>query len=160
MTDGAETAVRYPRLQLDHRRMKPPRIGDSQHHPGARHRVERRLGALQVEGKRLFHEDVLAGRRGALDLSAVLAVRRRKHDRIDCRVGEDLLEIILQRYPVLGAERFGRGTGAGMAGREADCAALALHRIDQRSAPAAEADDGGVDHFLAASMSRTPRNAR
>ena len=160
MADGAEPAVVYPCLQLDHRRMKPSRIGDSQHHPGARHRLYRRLGALQIEGERLFHEDMLAGRRGALDLAAVLAVRRRKDDSIDCWVGEDLVEIVFEGDPVLGAERLGRSTGAGMGRREADHAALALHRIDERSAPPAEPDNGGVDHLLAASMSRTPRNAR
>ena len=62
--------------------------------------------------------------------------------------------------PFLGAERLGRGAGAGMAGGEADRAAVALDRIDERPAPAADADDRGADHFLAASMSLTPRNAR
>jgi hypothetical protein len=89
--DGAETPVRYPRLQFDHRRMKPAGVSDTQHHPSSRHRIERSFSALHVEGKRLFHEDVLAGRRGALDMGTVLAVRRCKHNRIDCRVGEDPL---------------------------------------------------------------------
>ena len=160
MADGAEPAVVYPRLQLDHRRMKPSRIGDSQHDPSARHRVDRRLGALQIEGERLFHKDVLAGCCGAFDLRAVLAMRGRKDDSIDSRVGEDLVEIVFEGDPVLGAERLGRSTGAGMGRREADHAALALHRIDERSAPPAEPDNGDVDHLLAASMSRTPRNAR
>src|SRR5260370_26011573 len=141
MTDGAKMAVRYPCLQLDHRRMKPSRVGDSQHHPGPRHRVERRLGALQIEGKRLFHEDGLAGRRGAFDLSAVLAVRGRKYDSIDGRVGEDLLEIVFERDPILGAEHLGRGAGAGVAGGEAYPAALSLDGTDERSAPSAQADD-------------------
>jgi hypothetical protein len=95
--------------------MKPSRIGDSQHHPGPRHRVERRFGALHVERKRFFHEDVLAGRRGALDLGAVLAVRRRKHNRIDRRVGEDLVEVVFERDPVLGTERRPRrASGCGL----------------------------------------------
>src|ERR1700759_4195769 len=131
MTDGAETAVVYPRLQLDHRRMKPSRIGNTPHQPAARSRGDRGLRSFYIEGERLFHEDVLAGRGGALDLGAVLAVRRRKHDRIDCRVGEDFLEVVFERDSVLGAERFGRSTGAGMPGREADRGALALHRIDE-----------------------------
>ena len=97
MADDAEAAVRHPRLQLDHRRVKAARIGDAEHHPGPRHRVERRRGALHVEGERLFHEDVLAGSRGPLDLRAVLAVRRREDDGIDRRVGEDLVEVVLQR---------------------------------------------------------------
>src|SRR5580693_4314986 len=125
MTDGAETAVRNACFQLDDRWMKPSRIGDAQHYSGPLHSVECGFRALQVERERLFHENVLAGRGGALDLPAVLAVRRRKHDPIDCRVGEDLAEIILQRYPVLGTEGFGRSAGASMTGREADCAALA-----------------------------------
>src|SRR3954463_12006932 len=113
MADGAEPAVVYSRLQLDHRRMKPSRIGDSQHHPGARHRLDRRLGALQIEGERLFHEDMLAGRRGALDLGPMLAVRGRKYDTVNPRVGEDLLEVVFEGDPVLGAESLGRSTGAG-----------------------------------------------
>ncbi len=107
MADGAELPVRNACFQLDHRWMKPSRIGDAQHYSGPLHGVECGFRALQVERERLFHEDVLAGRRGALDLRAVLAVRRRKDDPIDRRVGEDLAEIILQRYAVLGTERFG-----------------------------------------------------
>ena len=160
VSDDAETPVRDARLQLDHRGMKPSRIGEGQHHPGPRDGVERRLGALHVERERLFHEDVLAGRGSPFDLCAMLAVRRREHDRIDGGVGEDLVEIVLQRDAVLGAERLGRGAGAGAPSREAERAALSLYGIDQRSAPAAEADNGGADHFLAASVSRTPRSAR
>jgi hypothetical protein len=103
---------------------------------------------------------VLPGGCRPLDLRAVLTVRRRKHDRIDRRVGEDLVEIVSKRDPVLGAECLGGGSGSGSSRRKADRAALSLDGIDERAAPTADADDRGADHFFAASMSRSPRNAR
>ena len=139
--------------------MKAPRIGDAQGDAGARHRGQRPLGARDIEGERLFHKDVFAGSRGALDLRPVLAVRRREHDRVDLGVGEDLPEIVIIGDAVLGAERLGRSAGAAMAGGKAEFRALVLDRIDQGAAPAAEPDNRGADHFFTASRSRTPRSA-
>ena len=79
---------------------------------------------------------------GALDQWAVLAVRRCKDDGIDRRIGEERIKIIRQHDPVLSAKALGSGARAGVAGSEADCAALALHGIEQRAAPAAEPDNG------------------
>ena len=140
--------------------MKSPRERDAQHDPGSRDGIERRFGARNVERERLFHQDVLAGGCGLLDLRAVLTMRRRKDDRIDRRVGKDLVETLLQRDPVFAAKRLGRSAGAVIAGGKTDRAALSLDGIDEGSAPAADAHNGRADHFFAASMSRTPRSAR
>ena len=154
-----EAAIVDSRLQLDHRRVKAPGIGDAQRDPGARHRIERPFGAFDVEGERLFHEDVLAGGGSALDLRPVLAVRGGEDDRVDRRIGEDPPEIVVISDAVLGAKRLGGGAGAAVTGGEAKLGALVLDRIDQGAAPAAEPDDRGADHLRAASMSRTPSSA-
>ena len=51
------------------------------------------------------------------------------------------------------------GAGAAVTSSKAKLRALALDRIDQGAAPAAQPDDRRADHFRAASMSRTPRSA-
>ena len=155
-----EPAVVEARLELDHRRMETPGIGDREHDAGPRRRFERRFGALHVERKRLFDKDVLAGRRGLLDLRAVLTVRRREDDSIDCRIAENPVDSIFQPDTVLGAKALRRAASAGVAGDKADRRALALDGSDERAAPPADADDSGVDHVFAASMSLTPRSAR
>ena len=146
MRDRAEPSVVDAALQLPHVRMKAARIGDPEHDPGPRHGVERPRRASPVEGERLFHEDVLAGGGGALDLRPVLAVRRREHDRVDLRIGEDLVETVGELQAVLGAERLGIGAGAVVSGGEAEFVALALHRADQRSAPPSYSDHRRTDH--------------
>ncbi len=154
-----EPAIVDSRLQLDHRRVKAPRVGDAEGDAGPCHRGERPLGARHVEGERLFHEDVLAGGGGALDLRAVLAVRRRKHDRVDRRIGQYPIEIGAIGDAVLGAKRLGGGASATVAGGKAKLRAFALDSTNQGAAPAPEPDDRGADHFFAVSMSRTPRSA-
>ena len=156
----AEPAILEARLELDHRRMEAPGIGDREHYAGPRRRVERRFGALHVERKRLFDKDVLAGRRGLLDLRAVLTVWRREDDSVDCRIAQNPFDSIFQPDTVLGAKALRRAASAGVAGYKADRRALALNRGDERAAPPADADDSGADHVFAASMSLTPRNAR
>src|SRR6185312_4458959 len=74
MRNRAEGAARHARLELAHAGMEAPRIGDAERNPGPRHRIDRRGGAFPLEGERLFHEDVLAGGGGPLDLAAMLAV--------------------------------------------------------------------------------------
>src|SRR5271155_5894753 len=103
--------------------MKAPRIGDAERDPGPRDRVERGFGAPAIQGERLFHKDMLAGGGGALDLTAMLAVRRRVIDRVDRRVGEDRVEAVVKRDALFGAERLDLSRAAGMAGGEADLVA-------------------------------------
>ena len=103
---------------------------------------------------------MLAGSGGALDLRAVLAVRRREHDRVDFWVSKNTIEIVAPGDAVLGAKRLGGGAGAAVAGGKAELGALALDGADQGAAPAAEPDDRGADHFFAAKRSRTPCSAR
>ena len=160
MARYTEPAVVEARLELDHRRMETPGIGDREHDAGPRRRFERRFGALHVERKRLFDKDVLAGRRGLLDLRAVLTVRRREDDSIDCRIAENPVDSIFEPDTVLGAKALRRAASAGVAGYKADRRALTLDGSDERAAPPADADDRGADHVFAASMSLTPRSAR
>src|SRR5579884_1151786 len=148
MAQNAEAAVGDARAQFGDRGMEAARIGDGEHDARPRRRGERALGARHVEGEGLFDQDVPLRRRGALDLRPVPAVRRRKDDGVDRRIGENRVEIVRERNAALGAERLGGGAGAGMAGGEADQRALALHRIDERPTPPADADDRGPDHFV------------
>ena len=157
MRDGAEPATLDARLQFTHAGVETARIGDPEHDPGARHRIQRAGGALAVQGERLFHEDGLARRRGALDLRPVLAVRGREHHRVDRRVGQHLVETVSERDAVLGAELFGLRPGAGVPGGEADRRALALHRPDQGAPPAPQPDNRRPDHPLSLSPTQ-PRS--
>jgi hypothetical protein len=96
MAQEAEPPVGDARLQFGDRRMKAARIGDGEHDPRPRRRVERVLGAGNIERERLFHEDGLARRRGKLDLRPVLAVRCCKDYGINCRIGEERIKIVRQ----------------------------------------------------------------
>ena len=127
--------------------MEAARIGDGEHDPRPRRRVERALGARNIERERLFHEDGLARRRSALDLRPVLAVWRCKDNGINRRVGEERIKIVRQRNAVLSAKTLGGGRGSGIAGSETDGGAFALHGIDQHASPPPKADDRGTDHF-------------
>jgi len=76
------------------------------------------------------------------------------------KVVEKLVEIVTVGDAVLGAKRCRRCTRAAVADGKPEVGAVALNRTDQGAAPAAKTDNAGADHFFAASMSRTPRNAR
>jgi len=147
MAQDAEPPVGDADFQFGHRRMEAARIGDGEHDPRPRRRVERALGAGNIERERLFDEDGLARRGGALDLRPVLAVRCCKDDGIDRRVGEERIKIVCQRNAVLSAKALGGSARAGVAGSKTDCGALALHGIDQHPSPPTDADDSGTDHF-------------
>src|SRR5439155_6848062 len=67
---------------------------------------------------------------------------------IDRRIGEDRIEAVGELDAVLGADRLGMGARAVMPGGEADRAALALHRADQRAAPPPDPDDRRTNHGL------------
>src|SRR5258708_6191971 len=146
MRDRAEAAAGDPRFQLDHAGVEAPRIGDAEHDSRPRHRVERAGSAAAVEGEWLFHEDVLAGGGGALDLAAMLAVRGGEIDRVDRRVGEDRVEAIVERDALLGTERLDLRARAGVAGGEADLVAVALHRGDELAPPFPDSDHCRTNH--------------
>ena len=147
MAQDAEPPVGDARLQFGDRRMEAARIGNRQHDPRPHRGVERALGAGNIERERLFDEDGLARRGGALDLWPVLAVRCCKDDGIDRRVGEERIKIVRQRNAVLSAKALGGCARAGVAGGETDCGALALHGIDQHPSPPPDTNNRGMDHF-------------
>jgi hypothetical protein len=97
-------------------RMKAARIGDPEHDPGPRHRVERAPALLRSRVNGFSMKTCLPAAAARSTCGPVLAVRRREHDRVDLGIGEDLVEAVLQRDPVLGAERLGFGAGAGVPG--------------------------------------------
>jgi hypothetical protein len=153
MAQEAEPPVGDARLQFGDRRMKAARIGDGEHDPRPRRRVERVLGAGNIERERLFHEDGLARRRGKLDLRPVLAVRCCKDYGINCRIGEERIKIVRQHNAVFSAKAFGGCARAGVAGGETDCGALALHGIDQHPSPPPDTNNRRTDHFDFLSLS-------
>ena len=144
--DGAEPAVPETPSQLDHRRMEAPAVADREHHAGLACRRDRCIRAAAVQRDRFLDVDVLAGGRRGQDLPLMQAVRRGEHDRVDIDVGEDLLIAVDQRYALVAAEVFRRRARAGVGGDEADVVALALHRRDQRAAPASQPDDRCANH--------------
>src|SRR3981189_1599875 len=109
-------------------------------------RLRCRARARQVEGHRLLDEDVLAGRGRLHDLRGMLAVRRRQHDRVDRRIGQDRGVAVDEPHVLLAAEGVGGGARAGMGGHETDIGTLALDRVDERTTPAAEPQYCGAYH--------------
>ena len=59
--------------------------------PALLRRVDRRFGVFLRQRKRLLAEDVLSGRGGGDHLRRVHRVRRREHDGIDHRIGQQRL---------------------------------------------------------------------
>ena len=108
--------------------MKSPRIGDPQDDARSCRRGDSLFRAANIERERLFHKDVLAGGCGALDLFAMLTVRRRKNDRVDCGIGQKPVEIVAIGDVVLGAERRRRGARAAVAHSKPELGAFALDR--------------------------------
>ncbi len=120
---------------------------DAERHPGVAARPDRPRGAVLGQRQWLFAEHRLAGARGRDDLVDMPCVRGRQHHRLDRAVGQHLGKVAageqmlrLQELAVL------RRVAADRAGK-ADFVALALHRLDQGAAPAAEPDDCRVDHL-------------
>ena len=106
-----------------------------------------RFGVLPRQGKRFFGKHVLAGFGGGDDLLGVLRVRRRQHDGVDARIGQHLAVIVVERKILLFRVVHGFLERARDAGDDADLVAFALDAVDEVLSPAAEADDGCVDHW-------------
>ena len=126
--------------------MKTPLEVDGEHDAGLPDRLDRRAGGCRGERKGLFHADMLPRLRRALDVLFVHAVRRGVDDRVDLGVLENLIERIAQLDFPVPAEILCLGAGARVGGDEGDLVALALHALDNRLSPPAQADDRGSNH--------------
>ena len=108
---------------------------------------DRRFGVRLRQRERLLAEDVLARLRRGDHLRRVQRVRRRQHDRVDARVGEQRLVSCRRASSFCAsanAVHFGRHR-ARRARDEADHVAVALHRFDERPPPPPHADNRGSD---------------
>ena len=141
----AELAAGEALADFDHGRMKAPVEADRQHDAGAPGGGDRGLGARPVERQRLLDMDVLAGDGRGHHLLGVPAVRRRQHHRVDIGIGQRVLEAVEQRDVFLAAIVLGIGPRPRIGRGEFDGVGLAMHRVDQRAAPASQPDDGGAD---------------
>ena len=154
MEDFAQPALFEDRPQREEIGRETPVVADRQRDSRLVHGLDRSGRVGRGQGQRLFAEDVLAGGGGGDDLAAMKGVRRREHDRVDIRVGERLIVVRAQHHPlgrriVLDLRRRARD-GAG----EPDRIGPLAERVDERLAPAAEADDGRADHGQASVFSR------
>jgi hypothetical protein len=144
--DFAELAVLDQPQKLAQRREEPFVGADSQHHPSLSAGIDRAHRVGLVQGQRLLAEDRLSCLCDGNDLVTVQRMRRRDRDRVDAAVGDhrgglgDELKSVLGRKV---AVRFGIAADRAS---EVEPIASALNRLDEGSAPAAEADDRGVDH--------------
>ncbi|MNC84456.1 hypothetical protein D3C83_00110 [compost metagenome] len=91
---------------------------------------------------------MLARLGGGDDLLRVTGMRRGEHHGVHFRVGEHFLVRIGERDSLFARIGFGLRGIADHARDEADLAALALRAVDEILSPAAQADDGCVDHCL------------
>ena len=92
--DLSQPAVAQPLPQLAERGVKAAAVTDRQDDAGVLRRVDRGLRARAIKRDRLFHQNVFARRRRALDLLGVLTVRRGEHDGVDIGIGQDCVKIV------------------------------------------------------------------
>src|SRR6202011_1772295 len=101
------------------RRPQTAVVADAERNTGFAAGGERgaRVGERKREG--LFAEYVLPRRRRGFDLAAMLRVRRRQHNSVDLRVGENIFVGLAERKPGLVGEFLSKsrlqGDGAGKA---------------------------------------------
>ena len=142
----AERAGGNDVLELEHGGEGALAVAEAEHHAGAPAGGNRALGFGKRERQRLFAPHRLAGLRHRDHLVDVKRVGRRQHHRAHARIGDHIVELRRQFEAVL---RRKRRHGVGLlahAVHETQPRALALHRVDDRLAPAAEPDDGSLDH--------------
>ena len=157
--DGAEVAGADPLAQLGHLRMEAAVVAEAERDAGLRRRGDGLLARPPcVSANGFSQKTCLPAARAAITCAGVQRVRRRQHDGVDVRVGEQRLVAVGEpsasaprRTPVTSGGHRARG-----ARHEADHVARALHRLDERLAPPAEAHHGCADHvYLASEAART-----
>jgi hypothetical protein len=122
--------------------MKAPVEADRQHDAGTLGGGDRGFGTRPVERQRLLDMNVLAGGGGSHHLLGMPTMRRRQHDGIDIRIGQRVLEAVEQRDIFLAAIVLCIDPRPGIGRGEFDGVGLAMRRIDQRTAPTPQPDDG------------------
>src|SRR5205807_238671 len=74
------------------------------------------------------------------------AMRRREDNRVDRRVGEDVVDAVPVRDAVLRTEGFGMGAGGVVSGVKEDGPALALPRAAKHAPPPPDPDNRRPNH--------------
>ena len=148
MQDGAEFAGTDHLAQLGHLGMNAAIVAERQRNAGLGHSGDGFFRFAFCQRERLFAVDVLFRRGRGDHLRAMHGMRRGKHDGIDLRIGQQRVVIPLQPKTVF----FGKGLdlrrdGACRTGDETDRVAV-FGRFNERLAPPAEPNDGGIDHLL------------
>ena len=146
MKDASEFVILDQPRERAQRRVKPLVGADAEHHT----RSLAGAGCPQCfglgQGQRLFAKDMLARCGGGENLATVQRMRCRQHDRVNARVRQRRRKIVSDGEPVLRHEIEMRSRSANDSPGKPQPAARALNSLDQGPAPAAETDDGRVDH--------------
>jgi hypothetical protein len=95
--------------------------------------------------------NVFARRRSSLDLLLVLAVGRCENDDIDFGIGQDRLKIVDQAHAFAPAEVFRFGVCARMRKNKANVVGFVLDRVDERTSPSPQSNDGCAYHVVLSS---------
>jgi hypothetical protein len=149
----AQRAAAQQTFDLLYAGQEAPVLPDRQHHAGMLAGVER-LGHVGAgERQRLFDEDMLVGSSGGDDLVDMLGMGCRDDHCIDGGVCENRGIVVPDGNPSLAGEIGGLGRSARDGARDPDLARLAMDGADQLLAPAAQTDNGRVQH-LATSLQR------
>ena len=125
--DLSQSAVAQSLPQFAERGVEAAAVTDRQYDAGFLRCLNRGLRARAIERDRLFHQNVFARRRRALDLLGVLTVRRGEHDGVNIGIGQDCIEIVDQTHAFGAAKIFRLGARAGMTENKANVVAIVLH---------------------------------
>ena len=148
MQDLAERAAVHQRLQFAHRREAALVVAGAERYARLVAGLDRARGLRARQRQRLLAPHRLAGAGDRGHLLHVQRMRRRQKDRLHLRILDRVRELGGEPEAVLLREVAHLVRLLAHAMHEAQARALALHRPDERFAPAAEADDRRIDHVL------------
>ena len=130
--DPADRAVRYEPLRLLHRRRESSKGSAMKTRRERAAASRRRSGIGEARHHRLFDEHVLAGFEGADGELGVRGVRRGDDDRVDLRIGEEGVEVIVEPGAIAAHDLCRSGNGR--ANRRRRARARARRRSRESSA--------------------------
>jgi len=123
--DAAEAPVLRAVAEFNKTRMKAAVQADGEHAACRVGGVGNAVRAFEIECKRLFDKDVLAGCDCRQHLRFMQAVRRGEHDGVNVGTADDLLVAVDKRELMLAAEIFGSSARARARQHKADLFTLA-----------------------------------
>src|ERR1700755_3245349 len=116
------------------------------------------FGVLSMQGKRLFAKHVLARVGGGDHLIEVQGMRCRQQDRLNGTVAKDCVEIVGQVEMMFSAKT-SRALDVGLDRADHVEPTAATRGFHEIAAPAAQPDDGAIDHVGSSMRRRDGRTA-